>query len=86
MHLFHQMISLGGSYTSKQGRIMVPFVQDFSIQEKLASHALNKLLFTVCCNGQVFAALDISLDIMVSWLSVNFDFDIHAFFDVHAIG
>ena len=86
MHLFHQMISLGGIYASEQGRIVVPFVQDFFTQEKLAGHALNKLLFIVRCTGWVFIALDISLDIMVPWLSVSFDFDTYAFFDVHAIG
>ena len=62
--------------------MVVPFVQDLSTQEKLEGHAPNKLLFTVRCTEWVFTALDI----MVSWLSVSFDFDTHAFFDVHAIG
>ena len=65
---------------------MVPFVQDFPNQEKLASHAQDKLLFTICCTGQVFTILDISLDIMVPWLSIGFDFDTNAFFNVLAIG
>ena len=29
---------------------------------------------------------DISLDIMVLWLLVDFSFDIYTFFDVHAVG
>ena len=66
--------------------MVVPFVQDLSTQEKLEGHAPNKLLFTVCCTGRVFTVLDISLDIMVPWLSIGFDFNIHAFFDVHEIG
>ena len=48
MHLFHQMVNLGGIYASKQGCIVVPFVQDFPIQEELARHAPNKFLLTVC--------------------------------------
>ena len=80
------MISLKDIYASKQGGIMVPFVQDFSTQEKLAGHMSNKLPFIVCCIGWVFTVLDISLDIMVPWLFVGFNFDTHAFFDVHAIG
>ena len=47
---------------------------------------LDELLFTVCYTGRVFTILDISLDIMVPWLSIGFDFNIHAFFDIHAIG
>ena len=86
MHLFQQVISLRGIYTSKQGRIVVPFVQDFSTQEKLAGHTPKKLLFIVRCTEWVFTVLDISLDIMVPWLSVSFDFDNHTFFDVHAMG
>ena len=65
---------------------MVPFVQDFSTQEKLVGHVLDKLIFTVCCTERVFTVLDINLDIMVPWLSIGFDFNTHAFFDVHAIG
>ena len=80
------MISLRGIYASEQGRIVVPFVQDFSTQEKLAGHVLDKLLFIVRCTRRVFTALNIGLDIMVPWLFIDFDFDTHAFFDVHAIG
>ena len=65
---------------------MIPFVQDFSTQEKLAGHTSDKLLFIVRCAGRVFTVLNIGLDIMVPWLSVDFNFDTHAFFDVHAIG
>ena len=86
MHLFHQIISLRGIYTSEQGRIVVPFVQDFSTHKKLAGHVVDKLLFTIYCTGQVFTVHDISLDIMIPWLSVVFDFDTHAFFDGNAIG
>ena len=64
---------------------MVPFVQDFFTQEKLAGHAPDKLLFTVYCIRREFTILDISLDIVVLWLSIGFNFDTHAFFDVHAI-
>ena len=64
---------------------MALFVQDFSTQEKLVDHALDKLLFIGHCTGRVFTVLDLSIDIMVPWLSVNFDFDIYTFFDVHAI-
>ena len=66
--------------------MVVPFVQDFPIQEKLAGYAPDELLFTVRCIELVFNVLDISLDIMIPWLSVGFDFDIYAFFDIHAIG
>ena len=52
----------------------------------MAGYVPDKLLFTVCCIRRVFTVLDISLDIMVPWLSISFDFDTHAFFDVHAIG
>ena len=52
----------------------------------MASHAPDKLLFTIHCTGWVFTVLDISPDIMIPWLSVSFDFNIHAFFDIHAIG
>ena len=86
MHLFHQIISLEGIYASKQGRIVVPFVYDFSTQEKLADQAPDKLLFTVRFTERVFIVLDISLDIMVPWLSINFDFDTYASFNVYAIG
>ena len=86
MHLFHQVISLRGLYALKQGRVVVPFVLDFSTQEKLASHALDKLLFTIFCIGRVFTVFDISLDIMVPWLSIGFEFNTHAFFDAHAVG
>ena len=42
---------------------MVPFVQDFPTQEKLASHAPDEL-FVVRCTGWVFTVFDISL---ISW-------------------
>ena len=80
------MITFRGIYASEQGRIVVPFLQDFSTQEKLVGHALNKLLFIIYCTERVFIALDISLDIIVPWLFVGFDFDTHPFFNVHAIG
>ena len=66
--------------------IMVPLVQDFPTQKELACHAPDKLLLTVQGFEWVFTILDISLDIMVLWLSVNLGFNIHAFFDFHAIG
>ena len=65
---------------------MVPFVQNFSIQETLVGHALDKLLFIVHCIGRVFSILDISLNTMVPGLFVGFDFDTQAFFNVHTIG
>ena len=65
---------------------MVPLVQDFPTQKELARHAPDKLLLTIHGSGWVFTILDISLDMMVLWLSVNLNFNIHAFFDVHAIG
>ena len=65
---------------------MVPLVQDFPTQKELAHHAPDKLLLTVHGSKWVFTILDISLDIMVPWLSIDLGFDIHAFFDVHALG
>jgi len=41
---------------------------------------------TVCGSEQVFTILDTNLDIMVPWLSIDLNFNIHTFFDVHAIG
>ena len=78
MYLFHQVVSLGGIYASKQSCIMVPLVQDFPTQKELEKlYRGSKRVFTI---------LDISLDIMVPWLSVNLIFDIHAFFNVYVIG
>ena len=65
---------------------MVPLVQDFPTQKELACHAPDKLLLTVQGFEWVFTILDISLDIMVLWLSINLGFNIYAFFGVHAIG
>ena len=65
---------------------MVPVVQNFPTQKELAHHTLDKPLLTVRGSRQVFTILDISLDIMVPWLSIDLGFDIHAFFDVHALG
>ena len=86
MRLFHQMVSLKGIYASKQSCVMVPFVQDFPIQEKLARHVPNEFLFTIYGPRQVSTIFNISLDIMVPWLSIDFSFDVHAFFDIHAVG
>ena len=83
MHHFHQV---GGIYALKQSYIVVPLIQDFPTQKELACHVPDKLLLIVQGSGQIFTILDISLDIMVPWLSVNLHFNIHAFFDVHAIG
>ena len=78
MRLFHQMVSLKGIYASKQSCVMVPFVQDFPTQKELEKlYRGSKRVFTI---------LDISLDIMVPWLSIDFSFDVHAFFDIHAVG
>ena len=86
MHLFHQMVSLGGIYASKQNCIVVPLIQDFLTQEELACHGLDKLPLIVRGSRWVFTILHISLDIMVPWLSIDLDFNIHQFFDVYAIG
>ena len=86
MHLFHQMVSLEGIYASKQNCVVVPFVQDFPTQEKLARHVTDEFPLTVCGSRRVFTTFDISLDIMVTWLPIDFSFDVHAFFDIHAIG
>ena len=48
MHVLHQKVNLGSIYASKQGCIVVPLIQDFPIQEKLARHALDELLLIVC--------------------------------------
>ena len=85
MHLFHQMISLCSIYASKQGRIMVPFIQDFPAQEKLARHVPDELFVTVCSSTRVFSIFNISLDIVVPWLFIDLGFNIHAFFNIHAI-
>ena len=86
MRLFHQVVSLGGIYASKKTCIMVPLVQDFPTQKELARHALDKFHLTVHGFERVFTILDISLDIMAPWLSIDLGLDIHAFFNVHAIG
>ena len=86
MHLFHQMASLEGIYASKQSCIVVPLIQDFPTQEELRHHAPNKFPLTIHGSGQVFTIFDISLDIMISWLPIDFSFDAHAFFNVHAVG
>ena len=54
MHLFHQMVSLGGIYALKQSCIMVPLIQDFPTQEELACHASDEFLLTIHGSGQVF--------------------------------
>ena len=86
MHLFHQIVSLGNIYASKQGCIVVPLIQDFPTQEKLACHVPNELLFTICSSTWVFTILNISFDIVVPWFSIDLNFNIHAFFNIHAIG
>ena len=86
MYLFHQMVSLGGIYASKQSCIVLPLIQDFPTQEELAYHAPNELLLTVCRPKRVFIIFDISIDIMVPWLPINFNFDVHAFFNFHVVG
>ena len=82
MHLFHQMVSPRDIYALKLSCIVVPFIQDFPTQEELARHAPDKLPLTVHGSRRVFTILDISLNIMVSWLSIDLSFDIHAFLDV----
>ena len=86
MHLFHQMVSLWVVYTLKQSCIIVPLIQDVPTQEELAHHVPDEFLLTVCGSAWVFTIFDISLDIMVPWFPINFDFGIHAFFDIHAVG
>ena len=86
MHFFHQMVNLGGIYASKQSCVMVPLIQDFPTQEKLARHAPDEFLLTVCGPRRVFTIFDISLEIMVPWLPIDFDFDIHAFFNTQVVG
>ena len=86
MHLFHQTARLRGIYASKQSCIVVHSVRDFTTQEELACHALDELLLTACGPKHVFTIFDISLDIMVPWRPIDFSFDTHAFFDIHAVG
>ena len=86
MHLFHQMVSLKGIHASKKSCVVVPLVQDFLTQEKLAHHAPDELLLIVCGPKRVFSIFNISFDIMVPWLPIYFSFDVHAFFDIHAVG
>ena len=80
------MVSLGGIYALKQICIVVPLIQDFPTQEELAYHVTDELLLNVYCPRRVFIIFDISIDIMVPWLPINFNFDVHAFFNVHVVG
>ena len=84
--LFHQMVSLGVIYESKKICVMVPLIQDFPTQEKLSRHVPDEFLLVVYGLRQVFTIFDISLDIMVPWLPIDYSFDVHAFFNIHAIG
>ena len=86
MHLFHQMVSLRSIYASKQSCVMVPIVQDFPTQEKLAHHFPDEFLLTVYGPERVFTIFDISFDIMVPWLPIDFNFNVLTFFDIHAVG
>ena len=72
--LFHQMVSLGVIYESKKICVMVPLIQDFPTQKKLSCHVLDEFLLAVCGLRRVFTIFDISLDIMVPWLPIDFDF------------
>ena len=44
---------------------MVPLIQNFPTQEKLARQALDEFLHIICGPKWVFTIFDISLDIMV---------------------
>ena len=65
---------------------MVPLIQNFPTQEKLARQALDEFLHIICGPKWVFTIFDISLNIMVPWLPINFSFNVHVFFDIHAVG
>ena len=80
------MVSLRGIYASKQRCVVVPFVQYFPNQEKLACHALDEFPLVVYDSRRVSTIFDIGIDIMVPWLPINFSFDVHAFFIVHVVG
>ena len=86
MHLFHQMVSLRGIYASRQSCIVVPLIQDFPTQKELACHTPNEFLLIVCGLRQVFTIFDVSLDIMVPWLPIDFNLNVHTFFNIHEVG
>ena len=47
-------------------------------------HLVNFLI--VHGSKRVFTIFDISLDIVVLWLPIDFSFDVHAFFHVYVVG
>ena len=65
---------------------MVPLIQDFTTQKELAHHVPGEFLLIVYGPKLAFTIFDISLDIMVPWLPIDFSLDVHAFFDIHVIG
>ena len=85
VHLLDQMIGFLCIYTSQEGGIMSPFVQDLSAQEELEGHSPDVLLLILDRLRWVLFALYKALDIVIPRSVVYLCFNIHAFFHAHTV-
>ena len=85
MHFLDQAIGFLCTYTSQEGGIMRPFVQDLSAQEESEGHSSDVLLLILGRLRWVLSVLYKMLDIVIPRLVVYLCLDIHAFLHAHTV-
>ena len=85
MHFLDQAIGFLRIYTSQEGGVVSPLVQNLSTQEELEGHSSDVLLFIFGCLRWVLSALCEALDIVIPRLVIYLCFDIHTFFHAYTL-
>ena len=85
MHFLDQAIGFLRIYTSQEGGVVSPLVQNLSAQEELEGHCSDVFLLIFGRLRWVLSILYEALDIVIPRLVIYLYFDIHAFFHAHII-
>jgi len=72
VHIMHQLLCFAFINTPQQYHIVVPFVQNISVQQELTSQSSQGLLVFVGSTRRVFTVLQKLLNIMIPGSVVNY--------------
>src|SRR4051812_33444694 len=78
MHFLYDFRSFFFNNTSEQHTVMMPLVQNPTVEVKLSCKPSQKLLIGHRCFGRILLSFEELFDIMIPWISIQFNISLKA--------